>query len=65
MNSCAASRLSKLWGKTGENFFVLNHVSEYGLWFDTRGLEWDQVKCKSARSVATVLLVTAVEFNRK
>src|SRR6476469_9556852 len=47
-------------GNSGPYFRVLNSASEYGLSFETRGLEYDRVTSRSASRAATVLLVIDV-----
>src|SRR5437588_8225092 len=47
-------------GNSGPYFKVLNSDSEYGLSFDTLGLECDRVTSRSASRAATVLLVIDV-----
>src|SRR5450830_467292 len=60
MNERASAREPKRSGNTGANFSVLNHDSEYGLSFETRGREWDRVTSRSESSAATVLDVMDV-----
>src|SRR5674536_331552 len=60
MNALASAREPKRSGNTGANFNVLNHDSEYGLSFETRGREWDLVTSRSESSAATVLDVMDV-----
>src|SRR5674476_1592402 len=60
MKLLASVTESKRSGNTGANFNVLNHDSEYGLSFETRGREWDLVTSRSESSAATVLDVMDV-----
>ena len=60
MNVLASASEPKRSGNTGANFNVLNHDSEYGLSFETRGREWDRVTSRSDSSAATVLDVMDV-----
>ena len=63
MNLLASGSEPKRSGKTGANFNVLNRVSEYGLSFETRGLEWERVTSKSESNVARLLLVIDVPLS--
>src|SRR5450830_796397 len=60
MKPLASPSEPKRSGNTGANFSVLNHDSEYGLSFETRGREWDLVTSRSESSAATVLDVMDV-----
>src|SRR5450759_1109510 len=60
MHALESARELKRSADKGENFNVLNHDSEYGLAFETRGREWDRVTSRSESNAATVLDVMDV-----
>src|SRR5450830_2176981 len=60
MNVLASVTEPNRSGNTWANFNVLNHDSEYGLSFETRGREWDRVTSRSESNAATVLDVMDV-----